>query len=95
MTSVSRAWLSVGVLWFAGAFNFLTRTMITTMHGSVVAAFPMTEAQFGLLTTSFLVAYGVTSPFAGFVADRFSRRWLIFASLFSWSAITWLTSFAQ
>ncbi len=36
MTSASRAWLTVGVLWFAGGFNFLTRTMLTTMHGSVV-----------------------------------------------------------
>jgi hypothetical protein len=53
MTSVSRAWLAVGVLWFAGGFNFLTRTMITTMHDSVVAALPMTEAQFGLLSKLF------------------------------------------
>ena len=95
MTSASRAWLTVGVLWFAGGFNFLTRTMLTTMHGSVVAAFPMSDAQFGLLTTAFLVTYGVISPFAGFVSDRTNRRWVIFLSLFSWSAITWLISYAR
>ena len=31
MTSFSRAWLTVGVLWFAGAFNFITLTTYQTI----------------------------------------------------------------
>jgi hypothetical protein len=34
MTSFSRAWLAVGVLWFAGAFNVLTRTTYQTIKPS-------------------------------------------------------------
>ena len=34
----------------------------------------MTDAQFGLLTSVFLWVYAVLSPFAGFLADRFSLR---------------------
>lgn len=54
----------------------------------------MTDAQFGLLTTIFLVSYGLLSPLGGFVADRFNRSRIIIFSLFAWSATTWLTAHA-
>jgi MFS family permease len=90
----NRAWLTVGLLWFIGLLNYLDRVMITTMRGSIVAEIPMTEAQFGLLTAAFLWTYGVLSPFAGFLADRYSRSRVIIISLFSWSLVTWLTAHA-
>ncbi len=89
-----RAWLIVGLLWFVGCLNYLDRVMITTMRRSVIEAIPMTEAQFGLLTSAFLWTYGLLSPFAGFLADRYSRSRVIVISLFSWSVVTWLTSHA-
>lgn len=89
-----RAWLTVALLWFVGCLNYLDRVMITTMRQSLVEAIPMTDAQFGLLTTIFLVVYGVLSPFAGFLADRFNRSRVIVFSLVAWSAITWLTAHA-
>ena len=89
-----RAWLIVGLLWVVGCFNYLDRVMITTMRGSIVDAIPMTDAQFGLLTSIFLWVYGLLSPFAGFLADRFNRSRVIIGSLFAWSAITWLTAHA-
>jgi len=90
----NRAWLTVGLLWFIGLLNYLDRVMITTMRGSIVAEIPMTEAQFGLLTAAFLWTYGLLSPFAGFLADRYSRSRVILISLFSWSLVTWLTAHA-
>lgn len=90
----SRAWLTVGLLWFIGLLNYLDRVMITTMRGSIVAEIPMTEAQFGLLTAAFLWTYGLLSPFAGFLADRYSRSRVIVISLCSWSLVTWLTAHA-
>src|SRR3954465_1158014 len=89
-----RAWLTVGLLWFVGCLNYLDRVMITTMRQSVVDAIPMTDAQFGLLTTVFLLVYGLLSPFAGFLADRFNRSRVILISLIVWSAVTWLTAHA-
>ena len=90
----NRAWLTVGLLWVIGMLNYLDRVMITTMRGSIVAEIPMTEAQFGLLTAAFLWTYGILSPFAGFLADRYSRSRVIVISLFSWSLVTWLTAHA-
>ncbi|MDP3684642.1 MAG: MFS transporter, partial [Ignavibacteria bacterium] len=88
------AWLVVALLFFVGALNYLDRTMITTMRSSIVEAMPMTDAQFGLLTSVFLWVYGLFSPFAGFLADRFNRSRVIIGSLFIWSAVTWLTAHA-
>ena len=69
--------------------------MITTMRLSLKEAIPMTDAQFGLLTSMFLWVYGALSPFTGFLADRFSRRVVIIVSLLVWSALTWLTGQAK
>lgn len=91
-TSRSYAWLIVGLLSVVGCLNYLDRMMITTMRFSIVDSIPMTDAQFGLLTSLFLWIYGFLSPVGGFLADRFKRTWVIVGSLFVWSAVTWLTS---
>jgi MFS family permease len=87
-------WLVVAMLCVAGALNYLDRMMITTMRTSIVEAMPMTDAQFGLLTAVFLWIYGILSPVAGFMADRFNRSRVIIIGLFVWSVVTLLTGFA-
>jgi MFS family permease len=89
--ALPRAWLIVAMLWVVAMLNYLDRIMITTMHESLTAAIPMTEKQFGPLTTVFLFIYGLLSPFGGFLADRFNRSRLIVVSLVVWSLLTWLT----
>lgn len=91
--SKSYAWLVVGLLSVVGCLNYLDRMMITTMRFSIIESIPMTDAQFGLLTSLFLWIYGFLSPVGGFLADRFKRTWVIIGSLFVWSAVTWLTSY--
>ena len=90
----SRAWLMVGLLWMVGCLNYLDRLILITMRTSIKEAIPMTDAQFGLLTTVFLVSYGLLSPIGGFLADQFNRSRIIIFSLFAWSAVTWLTAHA-
>jgi len=89
------AWAAVGFLWFVAFFNYAARLMLTTMHQSILESFPITDAQFGLLTSLFLWTYGLCSPLAGFLSDRFSRSRVITLSLFSWSMATWLTAYAK
>lgn len=92
---LSRAWLTVAFLWGVGLLNYLDRVMLTTMRLSMKEAIPMTEAQFGLLTTAFLLVYAALSPLAGFLADRLNRSIVIIVSLFFWSIVTWLTAHAR
>ncbi len=89
-----RAWLTVGLLFIVGLLNYLDRIMLTTMRGSIMESIPMTEAEFGLLTSIFLWIYAILSPFAGFMADRFKRSHVIILSLFVWSLVTWMTGHA-
>lgn len=92
--SMKQAWLVVFLLAVVGCLNYLDRIMITTMRDSITQAMPMTDAQFGLLTSVFLWVYGLLSPLAGFMADRFNRSRVIVISLFVWSVVTWLTAHA-
>lgn len=87
-------WFLVALLCVVGCLNYLDRMMIVTMRSSILEQIPMTDAQFGLLTSVFLWVYGFASPVAGFIADRFNRSWVIIGSLFVWSLVTWLTSLA-
>lgn len=88
------AWFIVALLCIVGCLNYLDRMMITTMRTSILEEIPMTDAQFGLLTSLFLWIYGLLSPLAGFLADRFNRSRVIIGSLFIWSIVTWLTAHA-
>jgi MFS family permease len=93
--SAFRAWLVVGLLAVVACLNYLDRVMLTTMRSSIVDAIPMTDAQFGLLTSAFLWVYAFMSPIGGYLADRVSRTTVIIGSLFLWSAVTWMTAHAS
>ncbi|MCT1530136.1 MFS transporter [Sphingobacterium daejeonense] len=88
-------WLLVAMLCVVGCLNYLDRMMITTMRTSIIEEIPMSEGQFGLLTSVFLWIYGFASPFAGYLADKFNRSKVIISSLLIWSLVTWLTSLAS
>lgn len=85
------AWLVVGLLWVVAMLNYLDRQVLVTMRDAVKGDIPMSDAQFGMLTSVFLWIYGALSPIGGFLADKFGRRPVIFISLGVWSAVTWWT----
>jgi MFS family permease len=89
------SWLMVGLLWVVAMLNYFDRLLITSMHDPIVGDIAMTEAQFGLLTAVFLWVYGVLSPFGGYFADRYSRKWVIVGSIIVWSAVTTWTGYAS
>jgi len=88
-----RPWLVVALLVPVALLNYLDRQMLATMKGSLVADIPSltNNAQWGFVLGCFKWTYAVLSPFGGFVADRFGKRWVICASLFVWSLVTWWT----
>lgn len=88
------AWLIVVFLFFVGALNYIDRNMLTTMRFSIIDSIPMSDAQFGLLTSIFLWVYGLMSPLAGYLADKFKRSHIIIFSLLVWSVVTWMTGHA-
>lgn len=89
----SRKWVIVYLLCLVGLLNYLDRTMINTMRSSIIDKIPMSNAQFGLLTSVFLLSYGIFSPIGGFIADRYHRSRVIILSTCIWSLVTWFTSY--
>lgn len=97
MTKKNYPWILVALLWFVALLNYMDRQMLSTMQEAMkadIAELRQAEA-FGALMAVFLWIYGIVSPFAGVVADRVSRKWLVVGSIFVWSAVTFLMGYAQ
>ncbi len=83
-------WVVVGLLWMVALLNYMDRQMLSTMKASMMGDIRELETaeNFGRLMAVFLWIYGLMSPFAGLIADRVNRKWLIVTSLFVWSGVT-------
>ena len=88
-------WIVVGLLWVVALLNYMDRQMLSTMREAmqIDIAELETAVNFGRLMAIFLWIYGFVSPFAGAIADRVSRKWLIIGSLAVWSAVTLLMGY--
>ncbi len=88
------AWLIVALLVPVALLNYLDRQMLASMRESVMQSIPSLgeaenrDALWGLMLGQFKWVYATFSLLGGFIADRYSRRFTLCASLFIWSAVT-------
>lgn len=96
-TSKYYPWVVVALLWGVALLNYMDRQMLSTMKESMQLDISelQTAENFGRLMAVFLWIYGLMSPFAGAIADRVNRKWLIVISLFVWSAVTYGMGYAN
>ena len=88
------AWIAVAVLWVVVMLNYFDRQLLAVLNTSMTegpGCIEMTQAQFGIVTSAFLIVYAALSPVGGYLADRFSRSFIIMCSLVVWSIVTWMT----
>lgn len=91
------AWLVVALLIPVALLNYLDRQMLASMKFSVMTDIKGigTDTNWGIMLAQFKWVYAFVSPVGGYLADRFSRKWIVCISLVVWSAVTWYTAHAH
>lgn len=75
--------------------NYLDRNVLNAVRTPLASEFGLGYGASGRMVTAFMVGYFLTSPFFGYLGDRFSRKWLIAFGIFVWSMGTLLTGVAS
>ena len=85
----------VAFTWVAYCLNYSDRQVIFSIFPILKSTLHFTDAQLGLTGSMFLWVYGLCSPIAGQIGDRFSKRGLVALSLLLWSGVTVLTGLSH
>ncbi len=80
------------VLTALNLLNYIDRSVLFAVQPLVQAEFHLSNAQIGYLTSAFLGFYMVAAPFAGPLADRYSRKLIIVFGAIFWSGLTLMTA---
>ena len=91
---VAPEWQLIAFLWFCYVLNQADRQVVYTLFPALQKAFGFSNAVLGLTGALFLWVFGVFSPVAGILGDRFSKSTLLLASLTIWSFLTVLSGLA-
>ena len=75
-------------------FNYLDRYVLPAVLTPLQKDLHLSAGDAGWANTAFMLGYFVTSPFFGYLGDRFPRKWLIALGIFVWSLGTTLTAFS-
>src|SRR4051794_7644409 len=85
-------WKIAAMVFAIAALNYADRTAIASVFPLLRAELGITDTVIAAIGSLFLWSYAIGSPFAGYIADRFSRTSIVIISLVAWSAVTALTS---
>jgi MFS family permease len=89
-TTAAAAYRALALLLAINLFNYIDRYILAAVEPLIAdhffsAADETAMAKTGALATAFLVSYMVLAPLFGWMADRFSRWWLIAGGVALWS----------
>ena len=81
-------WLLIGLLWFCYVLNHGDRQVLYTLFPAVQKHYGFSNETLGLTGALFLWVYGLFSPFAGILGDRWPKPAVVAGSLALWSLFT-------
>lgn len=87
--------MALALLTVLNLLNYIDRSVLFAVQDLIKAEFHRSDAAFGMLTSVFFIFYMCTAPFAGPLARKFSRKWVIVGGALIWSAATLLTAFTH
>ena len=81
-------WRLVALLWLAYVINYADRQAVFSIFPALRRDLAFTDAQLGLIGSTFIWVYSVAMPFTGRIADLVRRERVIVVSMALWSAAT-------
>ena len=85
----AKAWYATAILAFMYWMSVLDRFVISLLVAPLRRDMGITDTQFALLNgTAFIVTFALLGMVAGVLADRYSRRSIIFVGVAIWSLAT-------
>lgn len=94
MSKSTYKWEVLLLLWMAYLLNQGDRQVFNTVLPAIRNSLNLTDTSVGLIATIFNLVFAFMVPVAGWVGDRFSRKWVITISLLFWSVATMFTGMA-
>ena len=88
-------WEVLFLLWFAFLLNQADRQAFNVVLPLIRDDLQLSDAEVGSIATVFNLFYALLVPFAGFVGDLFSRKWLVVLSVLIFSVATMFTGFSN
>lgn len=88
-------WYVIAMLWCVCFLNYADRQAIFALFPLLRAEFHLSNVQLALVGSSFMWAYALFGPMAGWLGDCLSRKWLILAGLIFWLFVTTATILAH
>jgi MFS transporter, ACS family, glucarate transporter len=85
-------WLLIGWLFILSAVAFLDRVNLSVAGSRLAADYRLSDVQFGLLSTAFLLGYAFLQTPAGWLADRWGPRRVLAGGVVWWGIFTALTA---
>lgn len=78
-------WYIAGMLMLVTTINYLDRQALSVAQVKLDEIFHISNTQYGYITFSFLIAYGIMHPFMGRVIDWLTTRWGMALAVTWWS----------
>jgi len=91
----SYRWELLALLSCAFFFHQADRAIFGVLLTSIKADLNLSGDQLGFAASALFFTIALMVPIAGYAADRFSKKWIITASIVFWSVATLLTGLAR
>lgn len=88
-------WIICALLFLATVINYIDRTVISVLEPELRRTIGWNDVQWGYIGASFMLAYAIGFPFAGWMMDKLGTRLGFTISLIVWSLAAASTAFAR
>lgn len=88
-------WEVLLLLWIAFFLNQADRQVFNVVLPLIKSDLHLNDVEVGMIATVFNLIFALLVPFAGYIGDRYSKKWIIVVSILLWSGATTLTGFSS